>query len=50
MSMIISVSYQTKDELETVLRLLDPIIKEWSQASKKKGQFNRVYIKTKPKA
>lgn len=46
MSMIINVSYQTKEELDTVLRLLDPIIKDWHKASKRKGQYNRVYIKT----
>ncbi len=47
MSMIITVSYETQEELNTVLTLLDPVIKQWNKASKKNGQYNRVYIKTK---
>ncbi len=47
MSMIITVSYETQEELKTVLALLDPVIKDWNKATKKTGQYNRVYIKTK---
>ncbi|SHO46789.1 hypothetical protein [Anaerocolumna xylanovorans] len=49
MSMRITVSYETPEELKTVLALLDPVIKDWNKASKKAGQYNRVYIKTRIK-
>ncbi len=47
MSMRITVSYETQEELKTVLTLLDPVIKDWNKASRKTGQYNRVYIKTR---
>ncbi len=47
MSMRITVSYETQEELKTVLTLLDPVIKDWNKATKKTGQYNRVYIKTR---
>ncbi len=46
MSMRITLSYETQEELKIVLNLLDPVIKDWNKASKKTGQYNRVYIKT----
>jgi hypothetical protein len=47
MSMRITVSYETQEELKTVLTLLDTVIKDWNKATKKTGQYNRVYIKTR---
>lgn len=44
MSVKIKVSYETEQELKTVLSLLDPVVKKWSK-QQKQGQYNRVYIK-----
>ncbi|MFV0343444.1 MAG: hypothetical protein ACK5JH_11260 [Anaerocolumna sp.] len=50
MSMRITISYQTKEELKTALRLLDPIIKSQSKENKKNGRYYRVYLETKLKS
>lgn len=44
MSVKIKVSYETEEELKGVLLLLDPVIKNWSKASKKNGKFFRAYV------
>lgn len=44
MSVRIKVSYETEEELKRVLELLDPVVKSWTRAAKKKGRFFRVYI------
>ena len=45
MSVRIKVSYETEEELRSVLLLLDPVLKEWSKAAKKSGRFFRAYLK-----
>lgn len=45
---MIKVSYETDEELKSILTLLDPIIKGWNKANQKSGKYERVYIKTKP--
>ncbi|WP_156476402.1 hypothetical protein [Clostridium sp. Marseille-P299] len=44
MSVKIKVSYETEQELKTILSLLDPVVKKWSK-QQKQGRYNRVYIK-----
>lgn len=44
MSIRIKVSYETEDELKRVLRLLDPVLKDWTKAAKKSGKYFRAYI------
>ena len=46
MSVVIKISYETDTELQAVLSLLDPIIKDFTKANEKKGKYERVYIKT----
>lgn len=48
MSVKLIVSYETKEELSFVIRLLNPAIKFWRRASVRKGRFSRVYIELKP--
>ena len=44
MSVKIKVSYETEEELKRVLMLLDPVVKDWTRATKKSGKFFRAYI------
>lgn len=44
MSVRIKVSYETEEELKRVLKLLDPVVKNWTRAAKKNGRFFRIYI------
>ena len=44
MSVRIKVSYETEDDLKSVLLLLDPVLKRWSKAAKKSGRFFRAYM------
>ncbi len=44
MSVRIKVSYETEEELKRLLNILDPVVKNWSKAAKKRGRFFRVYI------
>lgn len=44
MSIKLKVSYQKPQELQTVLRLLHPVIKSWKVAKKQEGQYKKAYI------
>lgn len=44
MSVRIKVSYETEEELKGVLRLLDPVLKDWTKTAKKNGRFFRAYL------
>ena len=44
MSVRIKVSYETDDDLKSVLLLLGPVLKGWSKAAKKSGRFSRAYL------
>lgn len=44
MSVRIKVSYETEEELKRVLKLLDPVVKNWTRVAKKNGRFFRIYI------
>ncbi|WP_156476415.1 hypothetical protein [Clostridium sp. Marseille-P299] len=48
MSVNIKVSYETEQELKTILSLLDPVVIKWSK-HQKQGRYNRVYIKARIK-
>ena len=48
MSVKITVSYETKEELYRVLKLLHPAISFWKMAAGRKGRYCRVYITLKP--
>lgn len=44
MSVRIKVSYETEEDLKSVLLFLNPVLKGWSKAAKKSGRFFRAYL------
>lgn len=47
MSVLIRISYQTPQELETILKLLHPAIKSAKIKQGQQGAYKRVYIEIK---
>lgn len=43
----IKLSYSTPQELQTVLKLLQPVIKSYKISKKREGQYKKAYIVTK---
>ena len=47
MSVKIRISYEKPQELDTVLKLLYPIVKAYKAEQGKNGQFKRAYVEVK---
>lgn len=44
MSAKIKLSYTTEEELQSVIRLLSPVIKSWKVSKNQEGQYRKEYI------
>ena len=47
MSVKIKISYTTKEELEKVLRVLSPVMKDYKIAKNQEGQYKKAYVEVK---
>lgn len=47
MSVKIKISYTTKDELDKVLQVLSPVMKDYKIAKNQKGQYQKAYVEVK---
>lgn len=43
----IRISYEHQEELEKVLKLLEPVIQKWRKAGQQEGKFLKAYIDLK---
>ena len=47
MSVKIKISYTTKEELEQVLQVLSPVIKNYKISKNQEGRYKKVYVEVK---
>ena len=47
MSVKIKISYTTKEELEKVLQVLSPMMKNYKIAKNQEGQYQKAYVEVK---
>ena len=47
MSVKIKISYTTKEELEKILHVLSPVMKDYKIAKNQEGKFKKAYVELK---
>ena len=47
MSVKIKISYTTKEELEKVLQVLSPVMKDYKVAKNQEGKYKKAYVEVK---
>ena len=47
MSVKIKISYTTKEELENVLQVLSPVMKDYKISKNQEGQYKKAYVEIK---
>lgn len=48
MSVKIKISYTTNEELEKILQVLSPVMKDYRISRNQEGKYKKAYVKVKP--